>query len=169
MTGVLAEVLVDLTRSGVRVALLPHATDTGIRKNDDMSVVLELQQAARKLGAELPVLDPRGDPRFARALIAQSTVFLASRFHSMIAALSQGVPVITVGWSHKYAEAAEPFGMEQYTLNYSQLTAANICEKIGDALSDQLSLRTNMHSAATEARLSAVEGIKIVLHSGTRS
>jgi polysaccharide pyruvyl transferase WcaK-like protein len=169
MTGVLAEVLVDLTKSGVRVALLPHATDTGIRKNDDMSVVLELQQAARKLGAELPVLDPRGDPRFARALIAYSTVFLASRFHSMIAALSQAVPVITVGWSHKYAEAAEPFGMEQYTLNYSQLTAANIREKIGDALSDQLSLKTNMRSAATEARLSAVEGINIVLHSGKRS
>lgn len=169
MTGVIAKVLVELGRSGVRVALLPHATDTGIRKNDDMSVVLEIQQAARAFGAEIPVLDPRGDPRLARALIACSTVFLASRFHSMIAALSQAVPVITVGWSHKYAEAAEPFGMERFTLDYAQLTLANLHEKIAGALADHVGLKEKMRSAATEARSSAVEGIKVVLRRGELS
>jgi polysaccharide pyruvyl transferase WcaK-like protein len=166
MIGTLAEVLMEFSKSGVRVALLPHSTDTGIRKNDDMNVIFEVQQAARGKGVEIPIIDPHGDPRFARALIGQSTVFLASRFHSMIAALSQAVPVVTVGWSHKYAEAAEPFGMEKLTLDYADLTLANLREKIKSALAGQEQLRAAMRAAALESRVSATDGIMVILQRG---
>ena len=166
MIGALAEVLAEFSRSGVRVALLPHATDTGIRKNDDMSVILEIQQTIRERGVEIPIVDPHGDPRLARALVGQSTVFLASRFHSMIAALSQAVPVVTVGWSHKYAEAAEPFGMEKFTLDYAELNSENLREKIKGALAAHEELRTAMLAAALDAKKSARDGIMIVLKRG---
>lgn len=166
MVAIFAEVLASLKASGMRVALLPHSADTGIRKNDDRTVSFEIQIAAQARGVDLPVLDPRGDPRLARAMIGCSSVFLASRFHSMVAALSQAVPVVTVGWSHKYAEAAAPFGMEGFTVNYADLRSDTLFAKIGDALANRAELTVTMRAAADEARRSATEGIRSILARG---
>ena len=65
------------------VALLPHSSNSGIAKNDDHDVTKRLQQRVEQDKLTLPILDPMGDPRLARALIGQANVFVASRFHSM--------------------------------------------------------------------------------------
>ncbi len=162
MISVFTEVLIQLRESGVRVALLPHSADTGIRKNDDETVALEIRDAAAARMVEIPILDPRGDPRMARALIGCSSVFLASRFHSMIAALSQAVPVVTVGWSHKYAEAAAPFGMARFTIDYALLTPETLLAKISDVLSCRVELAGAMRSAADKAKQLSIDGIRVV-------
>lgn len=50
------------------------------------------------------------DPQRLKGLIAKSTLIVASRFHALVAALSQGVPVVAVGWSHKYDELLNDYG-----------------------------------------------------------
>jgi len=42
-----------------------------------------------------------------------------SRFHAMVGALSIGVPVAVVGWSHKYLEVMKQFGLEEFVFDYS--------------------------------------------------
>lgn len=163
MVSELSQALRKLDLAGLRVALLPHAADTGIRKNDDHAVARKIQGAARARGCELPILDPKGDPRLARAIVGCSSVFLASRFHSMIAALSQAVPTVTVGWSHKYAEAAEPFGMGRFTIDYAKLDSARLIAMIQDMLGERDRLHAAMREAAEQARISAIDGIGILL------
>ena len=40
----------------------------------------------------------------------------------MVFALSRHVPVMLVGWSHKYQEVMEQFGLSEYAADYSGLT-----------------------------------------------
>jgi polysaccharide pyruvyl transferase WcaK-like protein len=163
MISVFTETFVSLIAQGNRVAMLPHAADSGIRKNDDHSVARTIQQKVLERGHSVPILDPAGDPRLARAIVGQSAVFIASRFHSMIAALSQSVPVVTVGWSHKYTEAAEPFGMSEFTIDYSQLTSERLTLMLSDMLAKREELHDQMKIAAGEVRTKAIEGIKFVV------
>jgi polysaccharide pyruvyl transferase WcaK-like protein len=47
--------------------------------------------------------------------------FISSRFHSLIAGLSQQVPILAIGWSHKYRELLQLFDLEEYCLDYRKL------------------------------------------------
>jgi colanic acid/amylovoran biosynthesis protein len=53
-----------------------------------------------------------GDFRAAdlKAIIGQCQLVISSRYHALIAAMSQGIAVGTAGWSHKYTELLEETG-----------------------------------------------------------
>ncbi len=57
-----------------------------------------------------------------RAYIGQCEMLVASRFHAMVFALSEQVPVMLVGWSHKYQEVMEQFGLGEYAADFSGLS-----------------------------------------------
>ncbi|HEY4199673.1 MAG TPA: polysaccharide pyruvyl transferase family protein [Devosiaceae bacterium] len=163
MAAVFSATFSQLAATGIRVALLPHSTDTGIRKNDDHEVARRIVAEGEKRGDKFVLLDPEGDPRLARALIGEADAFVATRFHSMIAALSQSVPTATVGWSHKYAEAAAPFGMGRFTVDYADLTMDRLVEMVTTLLRDKSSLRDSMLPVAETTRRSAIDGITLAL------
>ena len=74
-----------------------------------------------------------------KAILGQLDLLVASRFHSLVFALSQGVPVIALGWSHKYYELLLPFGMEEYIVNHDNLDAhavISIVEKVWEKRTD---------------------------------
>lgn len=51
-------------------------------------------------------------PAEMRTVISRTDAFLACRFHAMVGALAAGVPVAVLGWSHKYREVLELFGLD---------------------------------------------------------
>lgn len=57
-----------------------------------------------------------------RALIGKCRFLVASRFHAMIGALQKEVPVLLIGWSHKYQEVLDFFELGQYAIDYSVLS-----------------------------------------------
>lgn len=61
-------------------------------------------------------------PTELRAIIGEAALLLTSRFHAMIAALAEQTPLLVIGWSHKYAEILEPFGLSDVALTYDDLT-----------------------------------------------
>ena len=154
----------SLSIQGMHCALIAHSTDTGIAKNDDLSVITSIQNRYKiKYNTKITMFDSKGDPRFARAIIGMSEVFIACRFHSLIAALSQAVPVITIGWSHKYQEAASPFLMEPYTMDYSHMNAEVLVKYVNDLIERRKIIINTMKIEAKRSKKRATEGIKIIL------
>jgi len=50
------------------------------------------------------------DPTVLKAFISKSHCLIGSRYHAVVAALSQGVPALAMGWAHKYPEVLADFG-----------------------------------------------------------
>ncbi len=61
-----------------------------------------------------------------RAYLGKCRFLVASRFHAMIGALEQRVPVLLVGWSHKYQEVLDFFELGQYAIDFFNLTADSL-------------------------------------------
>ena len=76
------------------------------RERDDLGLAVDLSAAS---GAS--VVTP-ADALEAKARLAGASLVVASRFHALMAGLSQGVPVVSVGWSHKYEELLREFDLE---------------------------------------------------------
>ena len=111
---------------GLDVVLLSHAPGDG-----DLDI-------AKKL---LPRVDPTRtevvsdlSPRTAKGVLAASQYVVGSRFHALVAALSSGVPVIALGWAHKYPRLLADFGIPDHNLdpNEGQEKLTRLIRKCAD-------------------------------------
>jgi polysaccharide pyruvyl transferase WcaK-like protein len=56
-----------------------------------------------------------------KSVIGHLDMVIGSRFHSLVFALSSSVPVVAVGWAHKYSELMELFGLQGNVLEHDRL------------------------------------------------
>ncbi len=137
---VLAGIVADLARDGVQVVLFPNATradDAVGERNNDLPVIRRVLSAVGPVEGPAPfAVDDDIDASAVKAVIAACDVVLVSRFHAMVGALSQAVPVVVLGWSHKYAEVMARFGQEQRVTDYTALSAEELRDAVDDALAD---------------------------------
>jgi colanic acid/amylovoran biosynthesis protein len=98
----LVEVIEAFETLGYHPFLLPHATF-----DHDLARGVE-----RRLGKPVPTLiEP--DPVRLKDVIGRCHAVFSSRFHGLVSALSQGVPSIATGWSHKYGHLLDEYGCPQ--------------------------------------------------------
>ena len=80
----------EATNRGLAPALLLHSPE-------DRKILQKLQTN----GTDLDVIIEE-DPLYIKGIIGTASCVIASRFHALVSALSQGIPAIGTGWSHKY-------------------------------------------------------------------
>lgn len=90
----------------VHIVLIPHVTGPAER-HDDRIVAREvaplLDPDHTRLEGEIP-------PRVLKGVIARCDVVLGARMHANMGALSQGVPVVALSYSHKTQGIMDSFG-----------------------------------------------------------
>jgi colanic acid/amylovoran biosynthesis protein len=117
-----------------------------------LSVKVVLHTAHKDLGLAQQVADlaainevVSGDPFEIRRFIGQSRFVVASRFHGLMNALSQGIPALSLGWSHKYDELMRHYGVAEYALNLrSDATVLDAFERL---VSEEDALRAALPDA----------------------
>jgi polysaccharide pyruvyl transferase WcaK-like protein len=122
---------------------VPNATREGSSKtrNNDLHVIKGLRDQAE---LELPAriykkmvwveydLSSSGVER----LIQRANIVIASRFHTMVAALRSLKPALIIGWGHKYKEVMKRFGQEEFVFDY-KLDSNDIVNKIAALLEQE--------------------------------
>ena len=102
--GFLLESVRHLRRRAVPTAILVHESAA------DRELAEQLRRAA---DVATPVVYEQ-DALLLRARIADAYLVIGSRYHALVSALSNGVPVLAAGWSHKYESLLGDFGCERY-------------------------------------------------------
>ena len=54
-------------------------------------------------GSKIPIVTHR-DPRILKGFIKKAFLMIGSRYHALVSGLSQSVPTIATGWTHKYEQ-----------------------------------------------------------------
>jgi colanic acid/amylovoran biosynthesis protein len=150
-------------RPAADVVLVPNERliDRGGRSRADyVRTLLAAGTAAQAEGRSVEVLvhtDEPGDAALAHSLasmlkcavtsevrgarvkgrLGTAQLVVASRFHALLGALSQGVPAIALGWSHKYAELFRDFDCSELAPSDD----STVPSLIHDALRDSRDVR----------------------------
>lgn len=74
-------------------------------------------------------------------LISRCELMLASRYHSVVAGLSTGIPTIVIGWHHKYEELLSLFGQNEYLLDCQTCSANDVIQKISKVWNTRREIR----------------------------
>ncbi|RED65819.1 polysaccharide pyruvyl transferase family protein [Cohnella lupini] len=116
--------------------ILVHESDR------DYELVLEIE---KKINKKIRVIR-EDDPVLIKGIIGNSKLVIGSRFHGLVSALSQGVPSLATGWSHKYNMLFKDYGVENYIL-HNLSSEKDIIDKLDlfTNYSNQLEIRNTLN------------------------
>jgi len=125
--GRLLDVVRALGPEDYHYVFMPNATREGSDKvhNNDlltigrMKTAWEVAQVEDNLAADGEWVDYDINTASIRHIISQADVLVTSRYHAMISGLSLEIPTIVIGWGHKYRETMAYFGLEEFSLDFS--------------------------------------------------
>lgn len=100
-----------LENTDCNVVLIPHEASYN-RRNDPQlcELLLKLMGPNTRLG----MFSGSESARQVKSVIGNSELLIASRYHSLVAALSMRTPVAVIGWSHKYDELMEQVELSDF-------------------------------------------------------
>jgi polysaccharide pyruvyl transferase WcaK-like protein len=132
--GLMAEAAKLCVRElGASVVLIPNEIrPVADERQDDRFLCKAIAEAAGTAG---PVAAMCGEysAEIVKAVIEHVELLVASRFHSLVFALSSAVPSVAVGWSHKYVELMTFMGMEEYVVGHDQVSQESLFAMIRNA------------------------------------
>ncbi|MDE0572072.1 polysaccharide pyruvyl transferase family protein [Demequina sp. B12] len=118
---------------GRPVYLVAHSTRSRDDKlhNNDLPVCRAILARVR---SPHRVFFPDGElsSQVLRSLIGRCDLFVASRFHAMVSSLAMGVPTLVLGWSHKYREVLDMFGLADWATSASDLDQTAFEQRVRD-------------------------------------
>ena len=114
---------------GANIILMPHEFSAG--EADDRWVIEQILKIMKDRNG-VYVIDREYSSAELKALIGELDALIASRFHSMIAALSMRVPVVVLGWSHKYYESMDMVDQGEHVFDCQDVRYEEIRDDVRD-------------------------------------
>lgn len=102
---------------GAEIVFLPNEYDPN-KPDNDVAVCREIQTALAEQGVPSEILDvERLNSTELKNEIAACEAVVASRYHTCVAALSSGTPVLVLGWHYKYQELLSMYSQSSWLIH----------------------------------------------------
>ena len=162
--GKMRELITYLNDRGYKVLIIANAARKGNskNKNNDLLVCSEVYGSLENKAGCIWI-EEEFTPEVIRELIGNSRMLIASRFHAMIGALEKGIPVLLIGWSHKYKEVLDMFKVGEYATDYKELSFESIIAKFEQLDQDYDSIRASIVNHLDKVKNSSYKNIQIIL------
>ena len=160
---IIAEFVGELNRQGYHVLLIANAARMGSTKTrtNDLPLGDEVYAACGKTEGVRWYHEEMTAEEL-REHIGRCRYLVASRFHAMIAGLERQVPVMLVGWSHKYKEVLDMFELGEYATDFSSLSRESLTAGFEKLKADEALIRDKLAKHIDEVRESSADNIRLI-------
>jgi len=148
--------LIDLLirQKGASVLLVPHVFGNGANSESDWVVCNQVWEGLReKYGPRLGILCGTYDQSELKHIIGLCDFFVGSRMHACIAAVSQGVPAVSVAYSDKFVGVMETIGVESAVADARCLKEREILAVVEQAFDRRDEIRRGLLETMRRVRI----------------
>jgi len=144
----------------MRVVFIPHVTGPGL-KNDDRIKAQKIYNNIKNKSRVILIFDDLG-PEILKGMIGRCELFIGSRMHANIAAISMRVPTIAIGYSHKTRGIMTAAGQEDFICDFNKLSLDDITQKIDAIWENRDSVKRELDICVSILELKAGYNAKLV-------
>lgn len=161
--GVMTQFINWLGEKDYNVLLIANAAREGSAKprNNDLIICSEVYESVRDK-TRVRWYPREMSPEEIRELIGRCEALVASRFHAMIGALEKGTPTLLIGWSHKYKEVLDMFGLGEYAVDFSALELDSLKDRFLAFIADEDNIRAQINQALPAVLESSRDNIRFI-------
>lgn len=149
----------------VQVLLISHVfARSWFRAIDDRETAENIFSNIRNK-SRVKIIKNEYTPYELKGIIGCTDIFIGSRMHANIAALSMGVPTITLGYTHKYQGIMASFGLEAFAIehNVSLEQFKNTVNQLWNKRQQIREMLKEKSAVANESALKSIEEIKEII------
>lgn len=152
----------EATSAGWGVLLVPHVAPLdGARVNNDETYLGELLQLTGSREGRVRAVPSGLNAPQLKHVISRCRCFIGARTHATIAALSTGVPTLSIAYSVKARGInRDLFGDERYVLETPQLAASTLRRGLDRLVADEGDIRSLLVERIPEWRQRAAAGVE---------
>lgn len=100
------------------------------------------------------------DPLISKGILGTTLFAMGSRFHGLVSALCQGVPVLGIGWSHKYRMLLRDYDSEDLLIDPNQPAAESFAAMLNPLLDpEERARRKSRIAEAGRVQKAAIEAM----------
>jgi polysaccharide pyruvyl transferase WcaK-like protein len=144
-----------------RVVLIPHVFGEGDNSESDQTVCEELYRDLKsKYAGRLYLARGKYDQSEIKYIIGLCDLFIGSRMHACIAALSQGIPTVPVAYSKKFIGVMETIGVESYVADPRTMDEDEILCAVDRAWAEKDNIRRHLESKIPEIKVRVLDLFK---------
>lgn len=126
----------------VKILFIPHVTGPE-SINDDRIIAEDIYQKSEDKDKIVNITEDL-TPNELKGIIGNCELFIGSRMHANIAAISMGIPTLAIGYSHKTIGIMKMAGQEEFILNYQDLNYDIITEKLNQLWDEKESVSIDL-------------------------
>lgn len=139
-----------------KVLLIPNQVSSN-RKADDRIVVREVYYRVHNHEEIFMVMENYTASEL-KGVLASCDVIVSARYHSIVAALSLGIPVIAIGWHHKYESVMGLFAQEKYVFSVNDLRLEELMISFDELWENREKIRDQIKQSFPAVRESVING-----------
>jgi len=150
--------------TGRDILLIPHVIEPWLVSNSDHALLKNVAQRCHQvMGRRVDCLGDGLSAAETKWVISQCAVFAGARTHSTIAAISSGVPTISLAYSLKAQGLNQDvFGTQEYCISPDRLSPAVLSERIRHVLDNSVEIRGHLSQRLPEIREAAFQGAALL-------
>jgi len=113
-------------------------------KEDDRLPARRILSKVDDISNSVRVIETPISPSLLKSIYGQMDLFIGTRMHSNIFAMSQGVPVLAIGYLHKTLGIAQTVGIKNWVLDIQKTDDKQLIKKLNDLWVERHQVRAHL-------------------------
>lgn len=128
---------------------------------DERAIAREIKKNAKHKN-KMKIIEGEYSPEYVRGIIGEMDLLIGTRFHSVIFAITMGVPVVAIAYEHKATGIMKMLDLERFVCDINELDVSELILKVDEARSKQEEIRHRLNSNVSDLQKLAYHSVELI-------
>jgi colanic acid/amylovoran biosynthesis protein len=150
-----------ITKLNAYAIFFPHNKTIYTNRNDELASMKIFEKIKNK--SKMTILTDDYSPEQLKGMYGCMSLFIGTRYHSCIFALSMNVPTIPIGYTHKAPGITKMLGLEAYLVDINTITTHELTSKIDKIWAERDEVKKNLEKNIKVMQAKSMENVRLAV------